>query len=824
MSSRLSFRDIRIFYLAVAIFFCCVIQSAPISGSENSSQTGRTTLVYGVPPEAHVVYPDWGELINGTIYARGTATDIEGNDTIRKVEFYARKVTCYFNYGTTFIANDTYDGDINYSVLWVTTAFGDSNYYYLVVKAYDDEFDDDDVGGRFTVNNVDEEPTWNEFRGNLSTNLTALDNASQLNDYIYVYNLQLGIFNVGSINWSGQTVNVDGEALDAYIEIKHGKVAMDSCGLPYLEKPAIITIFNLSIVTPILLKNSVECDVCSLINYSNSTLRFSVSSLSSSENWVEFSVRDNLSLDIWDETDAKGGNNTRYRNENVLFFANYTSSGGILPRRNETNCFINFNVSGNVTGYLLMNYSTASNIFYYSRSFSLPGTYFWRVTCNSTLFGYYGLNATDNLTIPNRPPVLLYNIPDVTLFWNTISTGMDLDAYFSDPDNDILTYDATDVSNIQILINDTTHMVTFIPATNWYGTRLVKFTATDPYNATATSNDVLITVIQYVPPPPTAGAGAGGGAMTVFEEYCRPDYNCTLWGYCQYKFPALNEYDFMVNWTGFQTHDCVDLNDCGFMMDLPEILRGCIYIPTCSDSIQNQGETGVDCGGPCPACPTCFDGIQNQGEAGIDCGGPCKPCPFEEKPAVKPPRVGPPEFEKGMIAWWIILTSVVAGAALFSYFSRSYVARLMEMLSAMLAPPKPEKVISYEEIRSSTLRRISLLERKVGVASTATVASGFYTTMRGFFRTSFRMEYEFTYQELAGELTTRGFPTGTAIIVTNFMTKLVEMEYGTKPVDTSLLREMLHNAKDVVNHVVAELSKAEEAVKESKKTKKIKKI
>ncbi len=48
--------------------------------------------------------------------------------------------------------------------------------------------------------------------------------------------------------------------------------------------------------------------------------------------------------------------------------------------------------------------------------------------------------------------------------------------------------------------------------------------------------------------------------------------------------------------------------------------------PTCSDGIQNQGEEGVDCGGPCPACETCDDGIQNQGEEGIDCGGPCAPC------------------------------------------------------------------------------------------------------------------------------------------------------------------------------------------------------
>lgn len=50
---------------------------------------------------------------------------------------------------------------------------------------------------------------------------------------------------------------------------------------------------------------------------------------------------------------------------------------------------------------------------------------------------------------------------------------------------------------------------------------------------------------------------------------------------------------------------------------------------TCSDGKQNQGETGVDCGGPCTACAaaaTCNDGIQNQGETSVDCGGPCAIC------------------------------------------------------------------------------------------------------------------------------------------------------------------------------------------------------
>lgn len=47
----------------------------------------------------------------------------------------------------------------------------------------------------------------------------------------------------------------------------------------------------------------------------------------------------------------------------------------------------------------------------------------------------------------------------------------------------------------------------------------------------------------------------------------------------------------------------------------------------CTDGVKNQGEQGIDCGGPCPgACASCADGIMNQGETSVDCGGPCDPC------------------------------------------------------------------------------------------------------------------------------------------------------------------------------------------------------
>lgn len=49
-------------------------------------------------------------------------------------------------------------------------------------------------------------------------------------------------------------------------------------------------------------------------------------------------------------------------------------------------------------------------------------------------------------------------------------------------------------------------------------------------------------------------------------------------------------------------------------------------VTSCFDGVKNQGEGGIDCGGPCPACSSCSDGVKNQNEEGIDCGGSCKAC------------------------------------------------------------------------------------------------------------------------------------------------------------------------------------------------------
>jgi hypothetical protein len=113
---------------------------------------------------------------------------------------------------------------------------------------------------------------------------------------------------------------------------------------------------------------------------------------------------------------------------------------------------------------------------------------------------------------------------------------------------------------------------------------------------------------------------------------------------------------------------CVQQNDCGGpcrpcpAMGPCSVNEDCLQgvcsggmcaIPTCQDGVQNDGETGIDCGAPsCPTlcpdgegcgfpedcisgvcwggecqAPTCKDGVQNGEETGPDCGGGCPlPC------------------------------------------------------------------------------------------------------------------------------------------------------------------------------------------------------
>jgi len=52
------------------------------------------------------------------------------------------------------------------------------------------------------------------------------------------------------------------------------------------------------------------------------------------------------------------------------------------------------------------------------------------------------------------------------------------------------------------------------------------------------------------------------------------------------------------------------------------VCQECDTCETCADGVQNQGETGIDCGGGCKPCP---DASQCK-RGPLNCGGDCAPC------------------------------------------------------------------------------------------------------------------------------------------------------------------------------------------------------
>ena len=100
-----------------------------------------------------------------------------------------------------------------------------------------------------------------------------------------------------------------------------------------------------------------------------------------------------------------------------------------------------------------------------------------------------------------------------------------------------------------------------------------------------------LTIVTPAPPP----EDGDGGEDEEIPPSCIPSWSCTEWqpGVC----PP----------TKIQTRTCIDNNDCGTSEGKPSEMRTCSYTPTCDDNIQNQGEEGVDCGGPCPECVECED-------------------------------------------------------------------------------------------------------------------------------------------------------------------------------------------------------------------------
>ena len=157
------------------------------------------------------------------------------------------------------------------------------------------------------------------------------------------------------------------------------------------------------------------------------------------------------------------------------------------------------------------------------------------------------------------------------------------------------------------------------------------------------------------------GANGDNEYFSSGDNGCVHYWRCEDWGTCEW-----------VNNAGEQSRTCTYAGDCEGDFPYPQLTMECEYIPNCIDNIKNQGEEGIDCGGPCGACPTtaptttCFDSIKNQGEEGIDCGGPCDPCVIKKEM--------PQKSNIGSIILWIVILIILLGLVALAYLKRDTIA------------------------------------------------------------------------------------------------------------------------------------------------------
>ena len=820
-----------------------IVTSPKITGK--AADSAEITLCIGkLPPSVEVTSPNTSGVVSGIINVNATVGERD-NEDINTSFYYVDNIEGIW----TFIGVDIEDSDMYYNHSWDTTInVSDGNCIYRIfARIYSNDsicpdlFNQDACDHLFSINYIDVEPRWDNFKNSLTTNFSIFANPFHLGDWTNVWYATISIPDKGRILFGEQSINFDDADLDSNVNISYNyiNVNISADALPCLNRYAVLRLYNISFIKPKILAGDEDCpsDQCSITQYvrPEGILVFEVSDFE----YAPYSAAENASvdLDIWDETDSI----IKYVNQYLTFFANLSDNAYHNPINGTTTyCNIKFNLTGSYTNPVDMVFNHSSLLYEYTRPFSLPGNFDYLVFCNASGFlldDYYSLgtiNKTDNFTVINRAPVLTSIMPNETWNEDTILTGRDLDDYFMDPDGETLTYTSSGIANIKVSINNVTYVVTYTPNANFYGNMTVKFYAYDPHNAEAESNIVYLFIIDVPEPTPSTGGGGGGGGTRII---CEELWDCTDWGAC---LPS-----------GIQTRTCNDLAECGTEFRKPFESMDCEYVgtcfdliknchqdlceigvdcggpcsacPTCFDGIQNQGETGIDCGGPCPICRTCFDGIQNQGETGIDCGGPCPACPScsdgiknchddlcEEGvdcggscPACK--KIEIPAVVKKAIWPTLLLIILLILAIIFVIikyhkYYQPFIAKILMKFVPFIVLFKKRKKQLPEELkeRESILLRLDKLENSIDKKTIEELSRDFVRIVRDFLSDLLKIEYEFTYEEFCKEIEKHKISTPLRIILITFFKKISEISYKGYKITKPELRELINEARIII--------------------------
>ena len=406
----------------------------------------------------------------------------------------------------------------------------------------------------------------------------------------------------------------------------------------------------------------------------------------------------------------------------------------------------------------------------------------------------------------NDPPYLIKPVPNQQFATNKTLSAFFLDTYFADPDGDPLTYTSTPLSDVEIQILPTSEVRFFSSACP--SPQSIVFTATDPYDASADSNEVTITVDCQTAGGSNnsaGGGGAGGGGGT--NDACQSLWECDDW------LPCLP--------TGFQWQHCYDLHGCE---EAKYFKRPCTYTgppPFCAENWLCQGwgkcfmngsqsrscrdlqNCGTNITKPplhqkCKYQPTCDDGIQNGDESGTDCGGSlCPSCAILQNPS---PIVG----DGGLSAWLIaiIVLSILLASGILHYY-RGQIAQGIALLGFLITHRTYKEILLDAPQRNSFFERVLAFEQLLGTdagqkMTPAAVYSTLANLLRQYFSDALLAREDSSAEEIAERCKVLSLRPETAALINGLFAKLPVLEQEELELDLFFVRATLEELRTAV--------------------------
>ncbi|PLW79869.1 hypothetical protein C0585_05435, partial [Candidatus Woesearchaeota archaeon] len=326
----------------------------------------------------------------------------EGNQAINQtITFYANYTgfwgsiiensTCLINFSdspSTFI-NMNFSGNYYYE-----REFSSIGTYDYTVSCNKTDYQTKTVTDSIQIYNDTSYVVWENFKNYITTNFT------NISDIENVVNPVIAIPSLFRIAWN-HTLNLSGYDLDNNILFSDDYVYIDDADLPELNSSAVITLYGLDYEYEPIIFRDADLDFNSgyavynpgfkEYDSNNGVLNFSVDGFSA------YFTSGNSQLEISDSGITPA-------NQTINLFANYTNFTN-LEFIAGASCYINF--SDSPSTYDLMVEDT--NIYNYSKIFSIQGIYTYTVNCSVT--GFETIILSDVLNITDAIITDIYSDP-----------------------------------------------------------------------------------------------------------------------------------------------------------------------------------------------------------------------------------------------------------------------------------------------------------------------------------------------------------------------------------------------------------------------------